>query len=495
MKTEIKNTLNKALKFTIKSQGPDGRWDGPISSTLFQTGLTVYACSDSKKEKWYENALKYIESHAVYEKIKTRNKYAEKYYLQYEWIFHECARALALNDYKTLSDISKKIKFLFKKQISDERLIRKFLFLAVLLTQNNFISWEDVPNSIISKLNIFIENRKKNLNQRPWLYPTYLSIASCYLRDKNKKTESDKFIKELLSLQLKNGSWNNLPFITAFICSIVNKLKKENFKAKNYLLRWQNRDGGFSPFSSDIWATVFTMASIKRLKNLKNVFQKGKDFLIKKQHPNGGWPLGLIETPDFDTTGVGSYVLDKDEKAMSYLIRNQKIDGSWGTWNNKEESSVDVTAHCIIGLNGKYKKQRKQAADFLLNNIQDKVWYPTWFLNIYYGLSQCVLGIKDIYRKNEMFESIIKFLEKTQNKDGGWGDFPDKRSNAMGTANAILTLYTLGQESSNGVNWLIENQLNNGTWEECLSGVGPYPLRYSDHATTHASCVWALSLL
>lgn len=513
MKRSARQSLHKALLYAAKAQLPDGSWDGPISSTLFQTALTVHACPGSENMDWFKRAVHYIEACPEHQKPVTRNRYAERYFLQHEWLFHECARALVLHDHAKARKICRVLKSAMKS-CRDERLMRKFLILSMLLMQAGYVEWQDVPDSVRALIGTFIESKDCYPRIRPWKYVTYLCIAARYLHDHGKPGLARRLIREIMGYQSADGGWSKYPFITAFISIVLNGLGGQDLGGTaNYLTQWQNLDGGFRPFRLPVWDTAFMVKSLKSLKT-KNIhpmqtwigdqIRRGEHFIMN-QRQAAGWAWDIGGSPEFDSTGMCLYSLQGTDgvnmqikDGMKYLSDNQKADGSWGTWDMSEDSSVDVTAHSVMGLDNDFIVDKNDGASYLANNHKDGVWYPGWVSNLYYGISQSLIAI-GMSGIDFNASKTIEFIKKSQNPDGGWGDYPGSKSNVMGTANVLLATSCPALFDANitedCVAWLEQSQLPNGTWPVASCGIGPYPLRYSDHAITHSLCVWALSAI
>ena len=66
--------------------------------------------------------------------------------------------------------------------------------------------------------------------------------------------------------------------------------------------------------------------------------------------------------------------------------------------------------------------------------------------------------------------SFVKALKAAQNEDGSWSQLPNVRADAYATGEALYALYVSGGVPSNdpvyqrGVQWLLRNQLADGSW-------------------------------
>lgn len=480
----LNGTIKKSLKYAINSQKPGGYWDGPISPTLFQSGLVAYAFKHSEEEEWYKKLYNYVEDYPVFKK--TKNKYAEKYLLHYEWIFHEGVRALVLKDENKARKISMLIKRILRKE-DKEKIARKFLLLAVLFIQEGYLSWSDLPAGVLEKIKFF--SKSTYLEKMPWRYVTYAVIAARYFYDKEDYNEAINLVKKVIKYKSENGSWNEYPFITAFIAAVLNKMEVVIPEIENYFVNRQFVSGGFAPISAKIWDTVYALNVLKEIKGLNPYVSKGYRFLLRNRLPNGLWGWDVGGNMDFDTLSMVVAVLPYSnvKKLRTFLVANQKEDGSWGTWDKDDDSSIDVTAHCLNALGKGFNKNREKAVDFLLRKEEKGAWFPHWYTNVYYGISQVIEALK--LNNANFFEESISFIEKNQNKDGGWGELPGFESSAVATSHAVLSLLELDEinKAKRGIEWLVENQNDLGTWNESKFAVGPYPLMHSDFSIIHSS--------
>ena len=480
----IEKAFKKALDFALFMQKPEGYWDGPISPTLFQSGLVAYAFKHSKEKEWYNRLYNYVENYPVFKKIK--NKYAERYLLHYEWIFHEGVRALVIEDEIKARKIAKLIKTILGKE-GKEKIARKFLILAVLFVQEGYLSWSDFPDAFLEKIKFF--SKSDVFKEMPWRYVTYAAIAARYFYDKEEYDETIKLVKKIIKYKSDNGSWNEYPFITAFIAAVLNKMGVVVPEVEDYFIDRQFVSGGFSPISAKIWDTVYAINVLKGIRGFRAQLNKSYNFLLRNRLPGGLWGWDVGGNMDFDTTSMAIHVLPyaSVKKQRNFLVLNQKEDGSWGTWTKNDDSSIDVTAHCLIALGKSFPENKLKAIEFLLNSNERGAWFPFWYTNVYYGISQVIEALQ--VNGFNSFEDSISFIEKNQNKDGGWGELPGFESSAVATSHAVFSLIKMNEldKAKEGIDWLLRNQNNLGTWNESKFAVGPYPLMHSDFNIMHFS--------
>lgn len=257
----------------------------------------------------------------------------------------------------------------------------------------------------------------------------------------------------------------------------------------------------------------------------KEVRRKG-DWSVKRPETEpSGWYFEFANEfyPDIDDTAMvllgmqyGTASNEAAQKActrraVNWLLAMQCRDGGWAAFdvdNNWEAlshvpfadhnamldpSCPDITgrvleALCRYGL-AETNTSVRRGVDFLLRTQeQDGSWYGRWGVNYIYGTFLAVRGLRAAGMDDR--EACIlragEWLRSIQNADGGWGEscesytnqsFAPAGSTPSQTAWAILGLLASGDETSGslqqGIEYLIETQKADGTWDESLcTGTG-----------------------
>ena len=257
----------------------------------------------------------------------------------------------------------------------------------------------------------------------------------------------------------------------------------------------------------------------------KEVRRKG-DWSVKRPHTEpSGWYFEFANEfyPDIDDTAMvllgmrhgqarkPENQLACEKRAVQWLLDMQSKDGGWAAFdvdNNWEPLSYvpfadhnamldptcpDITgrvleALCRYGLSPEHPAARK-AIDFLIRTQeQDGSWYGRWGVDYIYGTFLALRGLQaaGISDREAYVLRAGEWLRSVQNADGGWGEscasydsdlFVAAPSTPSQTAWAVLGLLAGGDETSmsvrKGVEYLIETQRPNGTWnEELATGTG-----------------------
>jgi squalene-hopene/tetraprenyl-beta-curcumene cyclase len=111
----------------------------------------------------------------------------------------------------------------------------------------------------------------------------------------------------------------------------------------------------------------------------------------------------------------------------------------------------------------------------------DGSWFGRWGVNHIYGTGAAIPALiaAGVSPSDEPIRRAVRWLEAHQNEDGGWGEdcrsYDDPAwigrgpSTASQTAWALLALDAAGEHSiaaRRGVQWLVETQRPDGTWDE-----------------------------
>jgi squalene-hopene/tetraprenyl-beta-curcumene cyclase len=191
------------------------------------------------------------------------------------------------------------------------------------------------------------------------------------------------------------------------------------------------------------------------------------------------------------------------DRGVDWAIGMQSRDGGWGAFdadNTREiitklpfcdfgavidPPSADVTAHMVEmlaadGLSGSEACRRGIAWLFAAQE-DDGSWFGRWGANHVYGTGGVVPALiaAGVPESSPAIRAAVRWLELHQNPDGGWGEdlrsYADSdwigrgTSTASQTAWALLALLAAGERSTaveRGVQWLVDTQLEDGSWDE-----------------------------
>jgi squalene-hopene/tetraprenyl-beta-curcumene cyclase len=236
---------------------------------------------------------------------------------------------------------------------------------------------------------------------------------------------------------------------------------------------FQYRNGHYP----DIDDTAMVLLALKRSAvagdaEAKAAIQRAVAWLLAMQNRDGGWAA-------FDVN-IDNEVLTK----VPFADHNAMLD----------PSCADITARVVEVLGGLgYRAEHPavaRAIDYLWRTQEPEgCWYGRWGVNYIYGTWQVLLGLRaiDFPMDHPRARRAADWLESVQQPGGGWGEtcasYDDPALKGQGeptasqTAWAVLGLIAAGREHSEsvrrGVRFLLENQAEDGTWDEAeFTGTG-----------------------
>jgi squalene-hopene/tetraprenyl-beta-curcumene cyclase len=260
----------------------------------------------------------------------------------------------------------------------------------------------------------------------------------------------------------------------------------------------------------------------------KEIRRKG-DWAVKRPGLTpGGWAFEFANEyyPDIDDTAMVLLALlhakasdperqaRAERRAIEWIFGMQSSDGGWAAFDvdnnwqllNKvpfadhnamlDPTCPDITGRVIESLSRRgytstaHPAVRRGVQYLIDNQKSDGSWYGRWGVNYIYGT---FLAIRGLYYSQapEARPAIQKgenFLRATQNSDGGWGEscvsyevhkYVQGPSSASQTAWALLGLAASDSGRSptalRGVQFLLDTQRPDGTWEESSSTGTGFP--------------------
>jgi squalene-hopene/tetraprenyl-beta-curcumene cyclase len=278
-----------------------------------------------------------------------------------------------------------------------------------------------------------------------------------------------------------------------------------------------------------------SMAQTARWLIDQQIFKRGDWSVKRPKLEPGGWAFEFYNDcyPDVDDSAVILCVLAgvpfKDtaarEKAIAagsnWVMGMQCRDGGFAAfdadntshWLNHlpfadveavtDPSCPDLTGRVLemmaaVGYRAEHPVARR-AIDWLKKEQDaDGSWWGRWGVNYVYGTFSALAGLRAIGvdRAQPWITRAVRWLKDHQNADGGWGESPlsdkDPAWRGRGTSTASQTAWALigllaGEDAvsdnvTRGVDWLVERQNEDGTWDETESTGTGFPnhfyLRY-----------------
>ena len=259
----------------------------------------------------------------------------------------------------------------------------------------------------------------------------------------------------------------------------------------------------------------------------KEVRRKG-DWAVKrpKAEPSG-WYFEFANEfyPDIDDTAMVLLALSRargssmeqqkacEKRAVEWLLAMQSRDGGWAAFdvdNNwralswvpfadhnamLDPTCPDITGRVMEGLiacgvDPGHAAVRRGVQYLVRTQEPDGSWYGRWGVDYIYGTFLALRGLRAAGESDREAHILRagEWLRSIQNADGGWGEscasykngvYTPAESTASQTAWAVLGLIAGGDSTSmsvrKGIEYLVESQRSDGTWQERLATGTGFP--------------------
>jgi squalene-hopene/tetraprenyl-beta-curcumene cyclase len=263
------------------------------------------------------------------------------------------------------------------------------------------------------------------------------------------------------------------------------------------------RPGGWAfqyanPHYPDLDDTAVVVMAMDRAASpqFEDAIARGQEWVRGLQSHNGGWGA-------FDADNLHEYLNNIPFADHGALL---------------DPPTADVTARCLsmlaqLGATKDSDAAMAKAIAFLKRDQRaDGSWYGRWGMNYIYGTWSALsaLGAAGIERSATEVRKGVRFLLAIQNADGGWGEGGESyrldyrgheaaESTASQTAWALLGLMAGGEAShpavERGIDYLLRSQGGDGSWKEEHFTATGFPrvfyLRYHGYAKYFP--LWALA--
>jgi squalene-hopene/tetraprenyl-beta-curcumene cyclase len=226
----------------------------------------------------------------------------------------------------------------------------------------------------------------------------------------------------------------------------------------------------------------------------------------------GGWAFEFANDnyPDIDDTAEVVLALDRVrlddrgsiERGMDWVLGMQCRDGGWAAFDVDntqalcrelpfcdfgeliDPPSADVTAHVVemLAMLGRAPAAMERGVQWLLAAQEpDGCWFGRWGANYLYGTGAAVPALiaAGLSPEHKAIRHAVSWLEQHQRPDGGWGEdlrsYDDDTTRGVGTSTASQTAWALlallaagerGESTARGIDFLVETQRADGSWDE-----------------------------
>jgi squalene-hopene/tetraprenyl-beta-curcumene cyclase len=215
-------------------------------------------------------------------------------------------------------------------------------------------------------------------------------------------------------------------------------------------------------------------------------------------------PAGWPETDDTSYTVLGLLALGVSartapvRRGVRWLEHMQNRDGSWSTFVRNSSMPFDhacpyIVGHVLCALQASGRLvQRPRILERALGYLAraqryDGSFGSVWFREATAGTASVLEALADCGLAHvPMAERALAHLLRSQNDDGGWAGLRGQVSTAEETAWAVLAVlrFPLDDNSRSAVrraiDWLVAHQRADGTWEEAAIGLYYSAMWYSD---------------
>lgn len=198
-------------------------------------------------------------------------------------------------------------------------------------------------------------------------------------------------------------------------------------------------------------------------------FEKRRDQLVQGTGvPGGPYSVG------YALLGLNADDWPADETTaalVEYLLKTQREKGEWRIGTHRpplEDSDFAATALSLFGLQKFAPAERMEEVAQRIE--RSRKWLFDTPANSHEDLVFRTLGLIWAKAPADAVASAASALLATQRDDGGWGQLPDRPSDAYATGQALFALKEAGciaagdPAHERGVRWLLDAQLPDGSW-------------------------------
>jgi hypothetical protein len=222
--------------------------------------------------------------------------------------------------------------------------------------------------------------------------------------------------------------------------------------------------------------------------------------VLERQYEDGGWGYGPGVPADADSTSwcllflskLGMQSVESREKASRFLLRHQSpIDGGFRTYAVPSEvgrymmldASVSFqgwssSQMCVTPVAGRALAESGSSlgVDKALEYVRrgqtaDGYWEPYWWSERLYATVSCMefLSARGVGGDAALLSRAQGWISRGQLPSGAWSDSPTSDGVPFSTALALRGLMvapnpSLSESIRRGVEWLLTEQLADGSW-------------------------------
>lgn len=485
IKEKLFRSITKAQSYIYTNQQYDGRWEGTIYYNAYPTAVMLITNKilGIKDEKVEHKAIEWIESNqdedgswSIIDRPQKEHPYLTESDLT-DFLEVKASRArntavccLAIELYQgSTITLEKAEKYLLSV---DKSLIDPFT--QILMAYFNKIDWGEIKIPPIEVL-LFPNNCKFGICRviPVWirdaavgalLFKTLVERKHTY--NPLRRLAINKAIKMLHRNQLPNGSWFGTFQPTVYPMLAFSKLGENKstafMKGLEFIKNRCNRENGYvHRFNLSNWDTGLTLISLLESTKGKvnKSISKGIGFLQNSKLQSGNWGFAPEITlyPDCDDTAIITRAIlesgidaSKLRNTARWLIKMQNKDGGWSAFTKNQAKKQKGTLPTTIEDSLVILKDPSVA------DITGHVIY--------------VLAKLGYSKSSKVIRNGIKFLVNDQLDNGSWyGRWG--LCYIYGTTRVLNCLHILGHSTrepfvDRAINWLLSKQNQDGGWGE-----------------------------
>ena len=538
MSPSIESAVRQGTAFLLTQQNAAGYFEGQLSSSTFptcayawvqltqnqqpsQAQIDWFIKNQNNNGTWGLDAANHPHNEAtlfaklILEQIATR-----KQSLQID-------QALARIPTFPLNEVLNKLayaafgKFDWNKLTISKNILPVIRLIPKLLKTFPFLqNYLKPPRHILPPVDLFGTSTFEDMfiAEQHTLVPVFITIE---LNTTKRAKIIDSLYNWLKSHVLSDGSWFRVNYITALsVLALIELQKKRGTDAEiegliergiEWLNATRNPDGGCrEAINLNVWDTALSVSSLIVIDGSKwdNEISSACKWLIEVQNPDGGWAFSGMDggflPSDADDTALATLALLRANslcrgellshptashfagaisRGVDWLLAKQANNGSWATYlpGQGDVGCVSITAHAIEALIEQTGMEAEidRACRWLKAQMTSKgYWTDLWLAKNTYGTANAIIALtKAGAQASAEIKSGIRWLESTQNTDGGWGEdiFGEPTDSTVEQTGwctyALLLAYPESEAAQKGLDFLLNSQKPDGSWKASCVGI------------------------
>ncbi|MGH3773250.1 MAG: prenyltransferase/squalene oxidase repeat-containing protein [Pseudonocardiaceae bacterium] len=276
------------------------------------------------------------------------------------------------------------------------------------------------------------------------------------------------------------------------------------------LVRHRNPDGGF-PFIAGLEIFCTVTAGLALAGTEHRALERIANYLAAMQRPDGGWAYAeQVRQTDTDDTAYCTQFLRAAaplrhartiRAAERYLTDIANVDGGFPTFRKGHRSESTMTSGALRALAPAWQDHSRlceTATKYLLDAQEPAGTFErSWSLSESNAIFRTISALSAVPRGQAghlrdrigwVMARSMRYLQATQNHDGGWGQRSGDPSDVISTSYALLVMPGNGD----GARYLLSQQRHDAGFISVPDQAGPRPLPYDVPVLADIFALWAL---